>query len=223
MQDISVFDVIGPVMVGPSSSHTAGADRIGLLAGKLMKDKIVKADFILYGSFARTAEGHGTKRALLGGVLGFAPEDVRIRDSYHYAKEQGVEYSFKENLEENGLHPNTADITLTGQSGKVLKVRGKSTGGGKVVIENINGIEVDFTGNYSTILVEQRDTPGVLNFITRVLSARKINIAFMRLYREAKGSKAYTIIEADEKIPEIVVSDIESHSEIQNATLLEVE
>ena len=223
MQDISVFDVIGPVMVGPSSSHTAGADRIGLLAGKLLKGRIVKAEFVLYGSFARTAEGHGTKRALLGGVLGFTPEDVRIRDSYQYAEESGVEYHFTENFEETDLHPNTADIILTDENGKVLKVRGKSVGGGKVVIENINGIQVDFTGNYPTILVEQRDAPGVLNFITRVLSARKINIAFMRLYRESKGNKAYTIIEADEKIPEAVIADIESHREIKSAPLLEVE
>ena len=186
--------------------------------GGSMRDTLSVLDQLMVGS----VEGVITHDAAVA-LLGFTPEDVRIRDSYQYAEESGVEYHFTENFEETDLHPNTADIILTDENGKVLKVRGKSVGGGKVVIENINGIQVDFTGNYPTILVEQRDAPGVLNFITRVLSARKINIAFMRLYRESKGNKAYTIIEADEKIPEAVIADIESHSEIKSATLLEVE
>lgn len=223
MHDYSVFDIIGPVMVGPSSSHTAGAARMGLLAGKLCKEKIVKVVFTLYGSFARTAEGHGTKKAILGGVLGFSPDDTRIRESFDHAKEQGVEFEFLQDFNNNDVHPNTADMELTDVNGKVLHVRGKSVGGGKVVIENINGVQVDFTGSYPTILVEQIDAPGVVAFITSALSLRKINIAFMRLYREAKGHKAYTIIEADESIPKEVIADIEAHKDILSATLLEVD
>lgn len=223
MQDLSVFDIIGPVMVGPSSSHTAGAARMGLLAGKLSKSPVAKAEFILYGSFARTAEGHGTEKALLGGVLGFSPEDPRIRDSFEHAAYRGVKFRFLKNYDETDVYPNTADIELTDIDGRILRVRGKSVGGGKVVIENINGVQVNFTGSYPTILVEQRDTPGVVAFITRALSLNQINIAFMRLYREAKGDKAYTIIEADEAIPHSVIADIEAHGDIVGATLLEVD
>lgn len=223
MHDLSVFDIIGPVMVGPSSSHTAGATRIGLLAGKLCKSPVKEVVFTLYGSFARTGDGHGTERALLGGVLGFNPDDTRIRDSFEYAKQQGVSFEFKKDFQDNEVYPNTADIELTDENGKKLLIRGKSVGGGKVVIENINGVQVNFTGSYPTILVEQKDAPGVVAFITSALSIKQINIAFMRLYREAKGDKAYTIIEADETIPEAIISDIEAHKDILSATLLEVE
>ncbi len=226
MTGISLFDVIGPNMVGPSSSHTAGAVSMALLARKIFyKEKnteellIRKADFTLYGSFAKTYRGHGTDRALLGGILGFATDDLRIRDAFFHAKKEGLEYSFSLS-EDKDMHPNTADIDLTGMDGRKLFVRGVSLGGGKVKITRLNQIEVDFTGDYSTLIVSQTDKQGVAAHITKCLSDCGVNIAFMRIFREAKGAKAYTVVESDEKIPETVMDGIRENPYIANLTLL---
>ena len=221
MKEIGIFDVIGPNMIGPSSSHTAGALRIALLAGRLARSRIVRADFVLYGSFAKTYKGHGTDRALVGGVLGFSTEDRRIRDSFEYAAQAGLEYTFEVNTQETDLHPNTVDITLTTADGAVTRVRGVSTGGGNSHIERIDGVEVRIDGNYTTLLIRQRDTSGVVAAITSALSGSGINIAFMRLYRESKGETAYTIIETDSAIPAEVVREIERHPQIHSAMVIE--
>ena len=187
MIGISLFDVIGPNMVGPSSSHTAGAVSMALLARKIFyKEKktrerlIRRADFTLYGSFAKTYRGHGTDRALLGGMLGFETDDLRIRDAFSYAEANGLEYSFSVS-EDKDMHPNTADMDLTGMDGRKLFVRGVSLGGGKVKITRLNQIEVDFTGEYSTLIVSQTDKQGVAAHITKCLSDCGVNIAFMRI------------------------------------------
>lgn len=219
-KDFSVFDVIGPSMIGPSSSHTAGALKIALIAGKLAQGGITAVRFVLYGSFAKTYKGHGTDRALLGGILGFRADDVRIRDSFRYARETGVSCSFETDETERGLHPNTVDIHITTECGKEISVRGVSTGGGDCRIENINGIQVDLTGNYTTLLIRQRDTFGVVAYITSCLSAYKINIAFMRLYRESRGRTAYTVIETDGGVPPEAVDKIKQHPEIQDAVVV---
>ena len=138
MSFISVFDVLGPNMIGPSSSHTAGAAAIALLAGKMPNAAIKKADFILYGSFARTYKGHGTDRALLGGIMGFSTDDRRIPDSFSIADERGLQYSFTANTTETEIHPNTVDIHMTDENGQKLIVRGESVGGGKIRIARIN-------------------------------------------------------------------------------------
>ena len=201
MSFISVFDVIGPNMIGPSSSHTAGACVIAFLAHRMISPPIVRADFTLYGSFAKTYRGHGTDRALLGGIMGFGTDDIRIRDSFDIAKERGIAFSFTPCLTETDVHPNTVDIRMENSAGDTAEVRGESLGGGKVRISRINGVTVDFTGEYSTVIVVQQDTPGVVAHITRVLSDRGVNIAFMRLYRESKGRTAYTIVESDGRFP----------------------
>lgn len=221
MAFISVFDVIGPNMVGPSSSHTAGAASIALLAKKMIGEKISKIRFTLYGSFAKTYKGHGTDKALVGGILGFETDDVRIRDSFSIAKEQGLDFEFVCNNEENeDIHPNTVDMDITGESGRRLTVRGESLGGGKVMLTRINGVKVQFTGEYHALIVIQRDHPGVVAGITSVLSSWDVNIAYLRVFREEKGGLAYTIVESDEEISEKAVDVIKKNPAIKDIMLV---
>mgnify|MGYP001293104192 CR=1 FL=1 len=141
-------------------------------------------------------------RALLGGIMGFSADDTRIRDSFAIATDRGLGYSFTPNEVETDIHPNTVDIRMENAAGQVMTVRGESLGGGKVRIVRINGVEVDFTGEYNALIVVQKDKPGVVAHITKILSDRSVNIAFMRLFREEKGHTAYTIVESDERLPE---------------------
>ena len=210
MAFISLFEVIGPNMVGPSSSHTAGAVSMALLARKLFPGKIKEVHFTLYGSFAKTYRGHGTDRALMGGMLGFETDDLRIRDSLALAKKAGIDYTFTISEETDGIHPNTADMDILG------------TGGGKVKIVKLNNISVDFTGEYSTLIVSQTDKPGVVAHITKVLSEAGVNIAFMRLFREEKGAAAYTVVESDEKIPEDIPEKIRENPLVSDIMLVQL-
>ena len=222
MAFISVFDVIGPNMVGPSSSHTAGAASIALLAGKMIGEKITKVTFTLYGSFAKTYKGHGTDKALVGGILGFETDDMRIRDSFSIAKESGLDFDFVCNhSDDEDIHPNTVDMEIVGQSGRKLTVRGESLGGGKVMLTRINGVKVQFTGEYHALIVIQRDNPGVVAGITSVLSSWDVNIAYLRVFREEKGGLAYTIVESDEEISEKAIEVIKKNPAIQDIMLVQ--
>ena len=221
MSFISVFDVMGPNMIGPSSSHTAGAARIALLARKLLTGSLKKVEFTLYGSFAKTYHGHGTDRALLGGIMGFATDDVRIRDSFQIATDNGIEYSFIPNNVETDVHPNTVDILMVNEEGQEMMIRGESLGGGKARISRINGVDVDFTGEYSAVIVIQKDRPGVVAHVTKVLSDRGVNIAFMRLFRKAKGEIAYTIVESDGRLPEDMAQKLEDNENVQNVMIIQ--
>ena len=194
MAFISVFDVLGPNMIGPSSSHTAGACSIALLAQKMISGPVADVEFTLYGSFARTYRGNGTDRALLGGIMGFSTADKRIPDSFSIAESRGLSWHFIVNEREEDVHPNTVDIRMTGKDGQVLTVRGESLGGGKVRITRINQVDVDFSGEYSTLIVIHYDKPGLVAHITKCLSDRDVNIAFMKMFREAKGQTAYSIV-----------------------------
>lgn len=222
MSLISVFDVIGPNMVGPSSSHTAGAASVAGIAGKLFQKEIKEVVFTLYGSFAKTYQGHGTDRALVGGIMGFETDDLRIRDSFEIAKEKGLIFNFEKNTTEDQVHPNTVDIHMTGTDGSVMTVRGVSVGGGKIKIVKLNDVEVEFTGEYSTLIVIQNDKPGVVAHITNCLSQVNANIAFMRLFREQKGARAYTIVESDEKIPEEVLAGIRKNVNVEDLILIQI-
>ena len=202
MAFISVFDVLGPNMIGPSSSHTAGAEIIAFLAQKMITPPLVRVSFTLYGSFEKTYHGQVTDRALLGGIMGFSADDTRIRDSFDIAAKRGLAYSFTPNETETDIHPNTVDIRMENAEGQVMTVRGESLGGGKVRIVRINGVKVDFSGEYNALIVVKQDKPGVVAHITNILSEHGVNIAFMRLFREAKGHTAYTIVESDERLPE---------------------
>lgn len=222
MSLISVFDVIGPNMVGPSSSHTAGAASVAGIAGKLFQKEIKEVVFTLYGSFAKTYQGHGTDRALVGGIMGFETDDLRIRDSFEIAKEKGLIFNFEKNTTEDQVHPNTVDIHMTGTDGSVMTVRGVSVGGGKIKIVKLNDVKVEFTGEYSTLIVIQNDKPGVVAHITNCLSQVNANIAFMRLFREQKGARAYTIVESDEKIPEEVLAGIRKNVNVEDLMLIQI-
>ncbi len=201
-------------MIGPSSSHTAGALRIAYLAGRLIPGGAKKVEFTLYGSFAHTYRGHGTDRALLAGIMGFGPEDLRIRDSFRIAQERGLEYRFHVDTVTTGLHPNTVGIALTGADGHTIHVTGVSVGGGSVRLRELDGVEIDLSGEYDTVVVKQYDKPGVVAYITKTLSDCGVNIAFMRLYRENRGKLAYTIVEADQPIKRETVHRIREHPDI---------
>ena len=216
MAFISVFDVLGPNMIGPSSSHTAGAAAISFLARKMIAPPIVKVEFTLYGSFAKTYQGHGTDRALLGGIMGFATDDRRIPDSFSIAEKQGLEYHFTANETEEVDHPNTVDIIMTNEEGQTLTVRGESLGGGKIRISRINQVAVD----YSTAIVIHKDTPGVVAHITRCLAEDNINIAFMKLFREEKGQTAYSIVESDDDLPDSLCGRILQNPSVRDVMLV---
>lgn len=222
MNFLSIFDVIGPNMIGPSSSHTAGAVSMALVARKMFPEQICKVSFTLYGSFAKTYHGHGTDRALLGGILGFATDDARIRDAFDLAKEFGVEYEYIIDEETITDHLNTADIHMIGVNGYEMMVRGESIGGGKIKIVRINDIDVEFTGEYCTLIVKQLDTPGVIAHITQCLSDCGVNIAFMRLFREDKGATAFTVVESDEVIPENILDKIRQNENVRELMLIQM-
>ena len=222
MSFISVFDVLGPNMIGPSSSHTAGAAVIAFLAQKMINGPLVKVEFTLYGSFAKTYRGHGTDRALLGGIMGFATDDMRIRDSFEIARERGLEFSFLPNEEETEVHPNTVDIAMENAAGQKMTIRGESLGGGKVRIVRINQVKVEFTGEYSAVIVIHQDKPGVVAHITKCLSDRNVNIAFMRLFREKKGHTAYSIVESDGSLPEDIAESLRENGNVHDVMVVQV-
>ena len=219
MNEIGTFDILGPNMIGPSSSHTAGALRIAFVAGRMV-EKAVSVKFVLYGSFARTYHGHGTDRALVGGILGYHPDDERIRDSFEHAKEAGLAFSFEENFTDKEIYHNTVDIYVTDKDGSTVSLRGKSIGGGNAVITRLNGVDVELTGNYCTLVVEHVDKKGTLAFVTTVLSAYDLNIGSLRLYRESKGKRAYAIIEVDTNVSNQVVSALKGVESVTNVLVV---
>ena len=198
---MDIFDIIGPVMVGPSSSHTAGAVRIGYIAGKLMGEPIAKAEILLYGSFLATGKGHGTRKALVAGLLGMKPDDMRIPDSFEIAKEHGIEVVFGESALREA-HPNTVQIFLTSVTGKKLEVVGESLGGSRINIAQIDGISTNFSGDYPTLVVHNMDQPGHVAEVTSMLAHKSVNIAAMQLYRAGRGGNSVMVLECDQEVPE---------------------
>jgi len=220
MKEYGIFDIIGPVMIGPSSSHTAGAARLGFMARKIAGAKIKEVVFYLHGSFAKTYAGHGTDRALLAGVLGLMPDDEGIRDAFILAVEKGVIYRFEER-DLGEVHPNTVKIVMITLSGEKWEITGSSIGGGKVRIIRINELEVEFEGEYTTLITYHQDRPGVIADISAVLSKYKINIAFMRVFRENKAANAVLIAETDEDISPLALAEIEKGPHIIQVKVLQ--
>lgn len=222
MKSLSIRDIIGPVMIGPSSSHTAGALRIARMCRRLLSDKPVRATFYLYGSFAHTYRGHGTDRALVAGMLGMEPDDDRIRDSFDLAREEGLSFEFVPREEDSDIgHPNTVDIEVEDAGGPVTSMRGESIGGGAAVISRINGIDVRLTGEYHSIVVKQYDRRGVLAHIATCLKVFDVNIATTRLFRKKKGDIAYTIMQTDDKIPEALAAAVARNEDILDVRVVE--
>jgi L-serine dehydratase len=204
---VSLFDILGPVMVGPSSSHTAGACRLGLMARAILGGTPECARISLHGSFAATGEGHGTHRAIVGGLIGLPPDDLRLRRAYDEAKDAGLEWTFEDvNLGEDA-HPNTAVIALE-RGGESVRVRGASVGGGRVEVTEIDGFAVSLGGDYHTLVVLARDEPGTIMTITGLCAAQRINLATMRVDRTGRHKDALMTIEADAQIPEEILEEL---------------
>ena len=221
MMTTSAFEILGPIMVGPSSSHTAGALRIALVARSLAPGKIKFARFTLHNSFSATYKGHGTDRALVAGLLGMSTFDTRVKESFDIAERDGLKFEFVEAGADPGLHPNTVDILMeTSQS--QIEVRGESLGGGRIQLSSIDGVDVEISGEYPTIFVGHSDTPGVLAALTRKVSSFATNIATMRNYRKDKGGKAYSIFETDELPSQELLAGIAQIPEVTAVHLVQV-
>lgn len=217
-----LFDVLGPVMIGPSSSHTAGAAKIGYTAQKLLGDIPVDADIGLYGSFATTGRGHGTDRALVAGLLGLRPDDPRLPDSFGLAREQGMKFSIHP-VELRSAHPNTAVLRLTSRTGRVLSMKAASVGGGRIRVTEIDGVPADFGGDSNTLIIHNEDTPGCIAEVTTSLALRRINIASMQVFRAGTGSYAVMVLECDSHIPHLLVQQLALMPGILKVTCLNVD
>jgi L-serine dehydratase len=204
---VSLFDILGPVMVGPSSSHTAGACRLGLMARAIVGGTPTRARILLHGSFAATGEGHGTHRAIVGGLAGIAPDDLRLRQAYDEAKAAGVVWEFVDVNLGDDVHPNTAVFELDRDGDHVI-VRGASIGGGRIEIVEIDGFAVSLGGDYHTLVVLARDEPGTIMTITGLFAAQHINLATMRVDRTGRHRDALMTIEADAPIPDFVLGEL---------------
>ena len=193
---VSLLDIIGPVMVGPSSSHTAGACRLGLIARALIGGTPDTAKVELHGSFARTGTGHGTDRAIAGGLMGYQPDDVRLRESLEAAERTGLAIKFENTKLRGDHHPNTTRITVTREGRSVVMI-GSSIGAGRIVVTAIDGFPVDITGTYTTLVVVAHDEPGIVAKLATALAEESVNLATMRVSRRQKGGDAIHIYELD--------------------------
>jgi L-serine dehydratase len=195
---VSLLDIIGPIMVGPSSSHTAGACRLGLLARGLVGGTPHAARIELHGSFARTGEGHGTDKAIVGGLLGFRPDDERLRTALEIAEREQLHYRFEKTTIDVEAHPNTVRMTVERGDRRSVMV-GSSLGAGRVVVTEIDGYPVEVTGSHDTIVLVAEDVKGSIARIAAILADADINIATLRLTRKQRGGDAFMVIEVDER------------------------
>lgn len=214
---MNIFDIIGPVMVGPSSSHTAGAVKIGYVSRKLLAEPLKKAEILLYGSFLATGRGHGTTLALVAGLLGMKTDDSRIPDSMRIAEERGIEITFGE-AELRDAHPNSVQLILTGIDGRKLEVVGESIGGSRINIAGIDGISTNFSGDYPTLIVHNLDQPGHVAEVTSMLAHKSVNIATMQLYRASRGGYTVMVIECDQEVPKESIAWLEHLEGVQKVT-----
>ena len=216
---LQVFDIIGPIMIGPSSSHTAGAVRIGKYARSVLGKTPVKAVVRFSGSFAKTYKGHGTDKAVIAGILGMDTDDGRIRNSMQIATEEGLDFVFIEE-DIDGAHPNTAEITLTDEDGRTACVQGASIGGGNIVINKINDTEVSISGKSDTLVIPHDDVPGMIAVVTNILAEKGVNVHGFSLGRDRKGGVAVMTIEIDGNIDESINEAIMECPNIHASTIL---
>ena len=217
--NLSIFDIIGPVMIGPSSSHTAGAARLGSVAAKIHSAPFTKVRFGLCGSFSKTGIGHGTQKALLGGVMGFNQDDERLPNSFNIADDISIKYEFYDtNLPD--VHENTVIIEFFSDDNKSTRIVGSSIGGGSILITEINGMDIDISANSPTLIIEQDDEPGVAGIVTSLLAAKNINIGIMRISRNSRGGTAYCVIETDTPIPDDVKTALCENDSLHRVCIL---
>lgn len=206
---VSLFDILGPTMVGPSSSHTAGACRLGLMANAIVGGVPERAHIRLHGSFAATGEGHGTHRALIGGLAGLSPDDIRIRQAYEEAERSGLKWTFEDVDLGEEAHPNTAIIEVW-RGNERAEVRGASVGGGRIEVTEVDGFSVDLGGGYHTLVLLAHDEPGTIAAVAGILAGHGVNLATMRVDRTGRHQDALMTIEADEPIDDGVLTEIRS-------------
>ena len=212
MKKATLFDIISPVMIGPSSSHTAGAVRLGLLARNIYKKSPKKITFTLYNSYASTGSGHGTDKGLLAGVLGLCVDDRRIKDIFNSDIAKSVDYEFKY-AQNFSRHPNSVDILFKGETGEMF-LSGDSVGAGEIRITKINKFNVSLAGNYNTLILVYRDKPGMISSVTSIMQSKKINIASLDCDRSAKGKDASMVICIDGELDESVVESVEQMKDV---------
>ncbi|MEG1641588.1 MAG: L-serine ammonia-lyase, iron-sulfur-dependent subunit beta [Synergistaceae bacterium] len=211
-----IWDIIGPVMIGPSSSHTAGAVRLGKMALLCNGNDIKKVDIYMRGSFATTGSGHGTDKALVAGLLGFEPDDPRVRNSFDIATENGMDFSFYTE-DVDGAHPNSVRFVITNNDSK-KEIIGSSVGGGAINLEELDGFRIDISGTLPVVIIINKDVHGVVGAVTSYLSSHDINIATMKLQRNARGGLATMVIEVDKAGSSVTLEEITaSHKAIVKA------
>lgn len=215
MKPLSIRDIIGPVMVGPSSSHTAGALRIASMVRNLLDEEPKQVTFTLFGSFAHTYKGHGTDRALVAGMLGLHTDDLAVRDSFELAHAAGLDFEFKPNPHTKTAHPNTVDVDVIDVAGNRVVARGVSIGGGAAELVRIDGIDVHITGEFNNMIVRQRDLPGTLAHIASTLGNAHINIGTSAMHRTRVGGEAFTVMDIDDPVPDEVLQDILSYPSVE--------
>lgn len=218
---MNIFDIMGPIMVGPSSSHTAGAVRIGRVARHLLGSQPVRAEILLHGSFAATGAGHGTDRAIVAGLLDLAPDDPAIPRSLQLASEAGMEISIRP-VDLRDAHPNTAILNLTNGDGRTLSVSASSLGGGRIRVNAIDGMEASFSGDCPTLIIRNEDKPGIVSEVSYALSRQNANIATMQLYRDRRGGLAVMVIECDSPLPPAVRAELAGLDGVVRCTYLDL-
>lgn len=219
MANIGIFDVLGPIMIGPSSSHTAGAARLGKIARTIVNKPIKDVTFLLHGSFKETYKGHGTDRALVAGILGMMPDDERLRDALLIAEKEGLEVHFLP-ADLGQVHPNTVKILMTDCDDINWEVLGSSIGGGLVEIYEINGNKVKITGEYPTIITCHDDIPGTVSKVSTLFYDNDINIAHMTLVRNQKGKDATMTFEVDNNVSEELIAAIKAVEGVNRVILI---
>ena len=219
---MTIFDIMGPIMVGPSSSHTAGAVRIGLITRRLLGSQPVSAELLLHGSFAATGAGHGTDKALVAGLLGMQPDDPAVPRAFPLAREAGMEVTVGSTVLRDA-HPNTVVLRATNAQGRTLEVTASSLGGGRVRVVALDGLEASFTGDYPTLITRHEDRPGLVAEVANLLSSHGVNIATMQLYRDRRGGLAVMVIESDQPIPTAVVERLRAAEGIVRCVYLDME
>jgi len=217
MNDYSAFDILGPIMIGPSSSHTAGAARLGKISADIAGGGFNRVEFQLHGSFAKTYRGHGTDKALVAGILGFDPEDERLKESFKIAKEKNLDIKFVE-TDLGYQHPNTVKIVFKYPTQDDFYVLGSSIGGGNIIIYNINGDLIEFTGAYPTMILKYPDRKGIISKVSAIIASRDVNIATMKVSRE--GKEATMICELDVQLDDDIIDEIKNLKEITTSRFI---
>ncbi|HSQ89258.1 L-serine ammonia-lyase, iron-sulfur-dependent subunit beta [Romboutsia sp.] len=220
-KDYSVFDIVGPNMIGPSSSHTAGAARLGKTASKIAGKPVKEVKFLLHGSFAETYKGHGTDKAIVGGILGFQPDDARIKDSFELAQQAGVKFEFIKTDLGDSVHPNTVKIEMVLEDGSKSTVMGASIGGGNIKLTEMDGLAIDFNGARSAVVIEIKDIPGAVSFVTGLLAHNNKDIATMSTNKPARSEYTFVTIETVDELEESLIDQLRKFEVIAKIVVLD--